>query len=199
MSGPRRVGLLGGTFDPPHTAHLVVAEMARVALHLAEVQFVVAGAPWMKETCSSAQHRVRMVQLAIGDRQPFVVNRREIDREGPTYTVDTLQELTAEAPDLNLYFLVGADAVEKLPKWHEVDKCLELATFVAFNRPDFPVELEGPILGRVRWLEVPAIGISSTDLRQRFAAGQAVRYQLPAAVEAYVRVHGLYGAAPEGP
>lgn len=192
-----RIGLLGGTFDPPHLGHLVVAEVARVTLHLAEVQFVVAGQPWMREDFSPAEHRVSMVQLAAEDNPAFRVNRSEVDREGPTYTADTLEELTAEIPGADLYFLLGADAAAKMEDWRSVEKALELATFVAVTRPGYEVERKGSILGRLEWLEVPAIDVSATDLRRRFAAGEAVRYQLPRTVEEYVRQHGLYRAEPQ--
>lgn len=192
-----RIGLLGGTFDPPHLGHLVVAEVARVTLDLAEVQFIVAGQPWMREDFSQAEHRLSMVQLAAEDNSAFRVNRSEVEREGPTYTADTLEELTAEMPGATFYFLVGADAAAKMEEWRGVEKALELATFVAVTRPGYDLERRGKIRGRLEWLEVPAIDISATDLRRRFAAGEAVRYQLPRTVEEYVRQHGLYGCAPK--
>lgn len=193
---PPRIGLLGGTFDPPHIGHLVVGEVARVALGLGELQFVVAGEPWMKVRSSSAEDRCRMVELAIVDSSDFRLNRSEIDRAGPTYTVDTLRELATERPDAELVFLAGADAISRLPDWHEAEANLELATFVALSRPGYGLDLAGPMLGRVEELTVPAIDISSTELRRRFRDGEAVRYQLPLSVEAYVRERGLYGAGP---
>ncbi|MDQ3931697.1 MAG: nicotinate-nucleotide adenylyltransferase, partial [Actinomycetota bacterium] len=132
-----KIGLLGGTFDPPHLGHLVVAEIARVTLELAEVQFVVAGQPWMREDFSKAEHRLSMVQLAAEGNSAFRVNRSEVDREGPTYTADTLEQLTAEMPGVALYFLVGADAAAKMEDWRGVEKALELATFVAVTRPGY--------------------------------------------------------------
>lgn len=195
----RRLGLLGGTFDPPHLGHLVVAECARVALGLTEVRFVVAGAPWMKEESATPGQRVEMTRLAVSADPPFSVDDREVRRAGPTYTVDTLTELSRAKPEVSLYFLVGADAVVRLAKWHRPADCLELATFVAVTRPGFPLDLDGPLLGRVRRLEVPPIGVTSTDLRHRFATGGAVRHQLPPAVEDYVRKRGLYGASDHGP
>ncbi|MFN2556217.1 MAG: nicotinate-nucleotide adenylyltransferase [Nitriliruptorales bacterium] len=192
-----RIGLLGGTFDPPHLGHLVVAEVARVTLQLSEVHLVVAGQPWMRDDFSQVEHRLSMVQLAAEDNATFRVNRSEVDREGATYTADTLEEIRSERPDADLYFLVGADAAAKLEDWHRVEKALELATFVAVTRPGYDVERKGPILGRLERLEVPAIDISGSDLRRRFGAGEAVRYQLPRTVEDYVREHGLYGASRE--
>lgn len=189
-----RIGLLGGTFDPPHLGHLIVAEVARVALELDQVQFVVAGAPWMKDTCSPAGQRIEMVELVTEGNDAFTVNRTEVDRDGPTYTVDTLQQLRSEDPEVDPYFLLGADAAQKLPQWRDVERALELATFVAVTRPGYELDLTGPVLGQVKRIEVPAIEISSTDLRRRFRSGEAVRYQLPDAVENYVRAHDLYGS-----
>lgn len=191
----RRLGLLGGTFDPPHIGHLVAAECARVALRLDAVRFVVAGAPWMKDESASADQRAEMTALAVGDDPAFLVDDREVRRAGPTYTVDTLQELRSEQPDAALWFLAGADALGRLDRWHRPDACLELATFVCVSRPGYDLAGSGPLLDRVQRLEVPAIGISSTDLRHRFARGHAVRHQLPAPVERYIRGWGLYGAA----
>lgn len=198
MCPQRRVGLLGGTFDPPHLGHLVAAEVARVVLGLDAIHFVVAGEPWMKDRISPAEHRVRMVELAVADNDCFHANRTEIDRPGPTYTVDTLRQLSDANPDVELYFLLGTDAVAKLPDWKQGEEALKLATFVAIPRPGHEVTLEGPTLGRVRRLDAPAIDISSTDLRRRFREGGAVRYQLPAPVERYVREQGLYTPRPPG-
>lgn len=191
-----RIGLLGGTFDPPHLGHLIVAEIARVRLELDVVRFVVAGEPWMKGEVSAADGRCRMVELAIEGEHGFELDRSEIDRPGPTYTIDTLETLTSEVPGADLFFLAGADAIEKLPLWNDAEKCLELATFVAVSRAGYSASLEGPLLDRVVRLDVPQIAISSTDLRRRFREGDAVRYQLPEAVEDHIRRRGLYGARP---
>lgn len=192
------MGLLGGTFDPPHLGHLVVAECARVALELDEVRFVVAGAPWMKAESATGPQRVAMTRLAADGHQRFRVDDREVRRDGPTYTVETLTELHSEEPGTAWWFLLGADAAANLDRWKRPEDCLELATFVAVTRPGHTLDLSGPLRGRLRLLEVPAIGISSTDLRWRFARGDAVRYQLPATVERYVREHGLYREARDG-
>ncbi len=188
----RRIGLLGGTFDPPHLGHLIVAEVARVQLRFDEVQFVVAGAPWMKDEWSAADHRLRMVELATAEADAFVVNRREVDREGPTYTAETLQELHDADPDVELFFLLGADAAQRLDEWKQIERALEHATFVVVTRPGYSLDRDTPMLDRVEILEVPRIGISSTDLRRRFREGAAVRFQLPDVVAAYVRDQRLY-------
>lgn len=194
MGNPRRVGLLGGTFDPPHVAHLIVAEVARVELGLDQVQLVVAGAPWMKRECSPAEHRVRMVELAVTGDAHLRCNRDEVDRDGPTYTADTLDELTAAEPDVTVFFLLGADAAARLSEWHRIDRAMELAEFVVVTRPGYQPQVEPALRPQVRMLTVPAVDISSTDLRRRFREDRPVRYQLPRAVETYVRTHGLYDA-----
>lgn len=195
MSAPRerrRIGLLGGTFDPPHLGHLIAAECARVAFALDEVRFVVAGAPWMKERCSPAEDRIAMVELAIADEPAFAMSRREVDRAGTTYTVETLEELRQEEPDADLFFLVGADAAQNFDQWKDPERCLELATFVAVTRPGYSIDRSRPLLDRFEYLDVPEVGISSTDLRRRFREGAAVRHQVPVAVERYVREHDLF-------
>jgi nicotinate-nucleotide adenylyltransferase len=188
----RRVGLLGGTFDPPHLAHLVVAETARVELGLDEVRLLVAGEPWMKSEITPARHRVAMVQAAVRDAPGFVVDDRETRREGHTYTAETLEQLRHEQPGTDWWFVVGADAVAGLPRWHRAADAVSLATFVAATRPGHDLELGEGLLRQVLRLDVPRIEVSSTDLRRRFRHGRAVRYLVPSAVERYVREHGLY-------
>lgn len=188
----RRIGLLGGTFDPPHLGHLVVAEVARVRLDLDEVQFVVAGSPWMKDEWSPAEDRLRMVELATTEVEPFLVNRTEVEREGPTYTAETLEELHGADPRCELFFLLGADAAQRLGEWKQIDRALDHAAFVVLSRPGYSLAPDAPMLDRVRTLEVPQIGISSTDLRRRFREGDAVRFQVPDVVAAYVRDRRLY-------
>lgn len=192
----RRVGLLGGTFDPPHIGHLVVAECARVELDLDEVRFVVAGQPWMKGDESDPAHRVAMTRLAVEDDAQLVVDDRETRRDGPTYTADTLTELSAEEPDTTWFFLLGTDAYAQLDRWHRIDEAIALATFVVVSRPDAPTLVAPPVGDRdVVRLDVPQLQVSSTDLRDRFAAGRAVRYLVPPQVVRYVRDHGLYGSS----
>ncbi|MDX1657404.1 MAG: nicotinate-nucleotide adenylyltransferase [Nitriliruptorales bacterium] len=197
-SDPRaRVGLLGGTFDPPHVGHLIVAEEARVELGLDEVRFLVAGDPWMKEQAASATQRVEMTQLAVDGHAGLSVDARETERSGPTYTADTLDELSEEEPGCDWVFLVGADAVADIPEWERAQDALAMAEFVAMTRSGYDLDLDHPMTTALGRLEVPDVSVSSTDLRDRFAAGRAVRFQLPRAVERYVREHGLYGAAHE--
>lgn len=185
----RRIGVLGGTFDPPHIGHLVVAECARVELHLDEVRLVPTGDPWMKSTVASAEQRLAMTRAAVGADPFLAVDDREVRRGGPTYTVDTLSELTREEPSARLLFLVGADAAADLGEWDRIEEAERLATFVCVTRPG------AAVVGRagLTHLEIPAIDVSSTDLRRRVAGGRAVRYLTPPAVEAYIRANALYG------
>lgn len=183
-----RLGLLGGTFDPPHVAHLVVAEVARVQLGLAQVRFLVAGQPWMKADVRPAEHRIAMTELAIEHDEAFVLDDRETRRAGPTYTADTLEELHRQRPDAELVFLLGSDQLEGLDEWHRPDRVRELARLAVAPRPGSPV----PEDGSVEPLDAPVLGISSSQLRERLRDGRAVRHQLPPAVEAYARRHQLY-------
>lgn len=188
-----RIGLLGGTFDPPHIGHLIAAEEARVSLGLDQVRLLVAGDPWMKATTSPPAHRVAMAEIAVADHPALLVDDREIHRQGPTYTADTLKELRDHNPRHEFVFLLGADAAAKLPDWKRAEEALARARFVALTRPGYDLDREDPLLWAVETLKVPSIQISSTDLRRRFANGDAVRYQLPRPVEEYARAFGLYG------
>jgi nicotinate-nucleotide adenylyltransferase len=190
----RRIGLLGGTFDPPHLGHLVVAECARVELELDELRFLVAGDPWMKSTVSPAPDRIAMVEAAIAGAPGFTLDDREVDRTGPTYTADTLTELRAEEPDADWFFVLGEDAAWTLPLWERVDEAFALATFVVVTRPSHDTPPRDELPGDLVHLEIPQLEVSSTQLRSRFAGRHATRYLVPDGVDRYVREHGLYGA-----
>lgn len=193
MSG-RRIGLLGGTFDPPHLGHLVVAECALVELGLDEVRLLVAGEPWMKEPVSSAAERVALVEAAVADAPGLVCDAREMGRPGPTYTADTLAELQAEEPDSEFFFVLGEDAAAALPAWERIADAFALATFVVVTRPGNGPPDGSVLPGPVVHLEIPQLYVSSTDLRARFARGGATRWLVPPSVDAEVRRRGLYGA-----
>jgi nicotinate-nucleotide adenylyltransferase len=199
-SANRRIGLMGGTFDPLHLGHLVTAEEAHVELKLDEVVFLPAGTPWQKREVTSAEHRYLMTVLATAANPAFSVSRLEVERTGETYTVDTLRAVRAALPDAALFFITGADAILNILSWKDADECLELAEFVAATRPGHRLEaLEtGPLRDRVTCLDVPALAISSTDVRERFRGGRSVRYLIPREVEEYVRKHGLYGTPGRG-
>ncbi|WP_205745871.1 nicotinate-nucleotide adenylyltransferase [Egibacter rhizosphaerae] len=201
MGRPKRLGIMGGTFDPIHLGHLVTAEQARADLGLDEVVFLPAGQPWQKDDdATSAEHRYLMTVLATAGNPSFSVSRLEVDRDGPTYTVQTLRELRAALPETVLYFVTGADAILNILTWKDADECLELAVFVAATRPGYDLaklEAQG-VREQVQVLDVPALAISSTDVRSRFQRGRAVRYLIPREVEEFVRKHGLYGTPGNG-
>ena len=197
----RRVGIMGGSFDPIHLGHLTTAEQARADLDLDEVIFLPAGVPWQKGVhVTPPEHRYLMTVLATAENLAFSVSRLEVDREGPTYTVETLREVRDRMPDDDLFFITGADAIVNILTWKDADECLRLADFVAATRPGHDLgalEAEG-LRKRINVLDVPALAISSTDVRQRFAAGRPVRYLIPREVEEYARKHGLYGTPGRG-
>ncbi|MEX0831947.1 MAG: nicotinate-nucleotide adenylyltransferase [Nitriliruptoraceae bacterium] len=188
----KRVGLLGGSFDPPHLGHLIVAECARVELQLDEVRLLVAGDPWMKRTVAPAAARVALTHHAVADSDGLVCDDREVSRDGPTYTVDTLEELTTSSPDTEWFFIVGDDAAADLERWHRHEDLLSLATFVVVRRNG--ALASGPAAA-MQGLDVPPIGISSSDVRRRYADGRATRHLVPLAVDDEIRRRDLYGAS----
>lgn len=199
MSVTGGVGVLGGTFDPVHLGHLVVASEVHHALGLSEVVFVPAGEPWQKadRTVSPALHRLRMTELAVADDPRFRVSRVDVDRSGPTYTVDTVRDLRAElGPDVELVLIVGADTVAGMPGWHDVDGLLSQVRVVVVGRPGHRPAVPATLPAQ-RFLEVATtpVDVSSTDLRARVRDGAPVRYLVPDAVETYVRAERLYGGA----
>jgi nicotinate-nucleotide adenylyltransferase len=193
----RCVGIMGGTFDPVHLGHLVTAEQARADLGLDEVVFIPAGAPYQKDGTTPGEHRYLMTVLATAANPAFSVSRVEVDRGGPTYTVDTLRRMRDRALDDQLFFITGADAILNILTWKDAEECLRLAEFVAATRPGHDLgKLEAAgLTSLVRVLDVPALAISSTDIRERFAAGRSVSYLIPESVEQYARKHGLYHVA----
>jgi nicotinate-nucleotide adenylyltransferase len=196
MSRGSKVGVMGGTFDPIHHGHLVAAEEARHAFDLERVLFVPVGDPWQKadQDVSPASDRLEMVGRAIADNDAFEISRVDVDRNGPTYTIDTLRSLAEQRPGAELYFITGADAILEILTWKDPQDALRLATFVAVTRPGH--DLAGlrklGIEERVVLLEIPALAISSTDIRARVAEGRPIRYLVPAPVEEYIRERDLY-------
>lgn len=195
-----KIGVLGGTFDPVHTGHLLLAEWALEQLALQEVLWVPSGDPWRKSTrtVTPAEHRAAMVRLAIEGNEAFQFSSLEVDRSGASYSVDTLAELRRKDPPRELFFLLGVDALQDLPNWREPTRLIELATLaVAPRGADRPSteELERLLIGlgrRIVWVEMPRIEISGTELRQRASEGRSLHYLVPEAVEAYIRQHQLY-------
>jgi len=185
--------VFGGTFDPPHIGHLVAALYSFEAISLDRLLFVVANVPWQKvpqRLISPVEHRLAMVRAAIADQRGFEVSTVEIERGGDSYTVDTLAELAARNRGAELYLILGADAAAGIPTWHQPDRLAALATVVVVDRADAaPVDLAG---FAVRTVAMPAIGLSSTELRARVGRGEALRWQVPPAVEALITELGLY-------
>ena len=200
----RRIGILGGTFDPPHLGHLLIAETARIALDLESVLFVPAGEPWLKsgQRITPASHRLRMVELAIADNPDFCVSDCEVRRSGATYTVDTLRELRSAYPDdTDFYFIVGSDVLDQFHRWKEPVGILEMCHLAVIERPGGPVNgiqvlaerLPAAVeSGAVLSVAGPRVDFSASDIRRILAAGQSVRYQVPDAVAEYINEHQLY-------
>ena len=197
MTGPRRVGVMGGTFDPIHHGHLVAASEVQAWFDLDEVVFVPTGEPWQKfdRNVSPTEHRYLMTVVATAANPRFTVSRVDIDRRGPTYTIDTLRDLKALMPGAELYFITGADALAEIFTWRDVEELFELAKFVGCTRPGYtmdPATLASIPADRVTMVEIPALAISSTDCRTRKRRGEPIWYLVPDGVVQYVAKHALY-------
>ena len=190
----KRLGIMGGTFDPIHQGHLVTADAARAEFGMDEVLFVPTGRPWMKEhtDVSEPEHRYLMTVIATASHERFGVSRIEVDREGPTYAIDTLRAIRSDRGEgTDLFFITGADAILEILQWKEPEEVFELATFVAATRPGYDLsKLEQ--IDRLSVLTVPALAISSTDIRRRVAEGRPITYLVPEGVEKYIEKVGLY-------
>lgn len=183
---------MGGTFDPIHNGHLVAASEVAHQFHLDEVVFVPTGRPWQKKAVAPAEHRYLMAVIATASNPRFTVSRIDIDREGATYTVDTLRQLREERPDADFFFITGADAVAQILSWKDVAEVFELAHFVAVSRPGHDLSISGLPQHNVSLLEVPALAISSTDVRNRLLGESPVWYLVPEGVVQYTSKHKLY-------
>ena len=197
----QRVGVMGGTFDPVHHGHLVAASEVAHLFHLDEVVFAPTGQPWQKRDrpVTPSEDRYLMTVIATASDPRFRVSRVDVDREGPTYTVDTLRDLRAEyavdGSEVELFFITGADALSSIAGWRDPDELLELAHFVGVTRPGHPLTDHGLPSGSVTLVEIPALAISSTDCRARVARGEPIRYLVPDGVREYVAKRGLYQEA----
>ena len=197
-----KVGIVGGTFDPIHIAHLLSAEEARSSLELEEVVFIPTGESWMKadKPISPSHHRLNMARLATNSNPYFRVSSMEIDRPGPTYTVDTLEELHQEnEPGTQFYMILGLDSMLGFARWKEPARILELCNLVLVPRSGYDEyditaldNLRPGASGQVSYIDFPRVDISSTNIRQRISQGQTVRYQVPREVESYMDRYGLY-------
>jgi nicotinate-nucleotide adenylyltransferase len=190
----KRLGVMGGTFDPIHHGHLVAASEVASLFHLDEVVFVPTGRPWQKSgrPVSPAEDRYLMTVIATASNPQFSVSRIDIDRSGPTYTIDTLRELQSEHPDADLFFITGADALEQILSWRDAEELFGLAHFIGVTRPGHTLTDPGLPEGGVSLVEVPALAISSTDCRERVARGEPVWYLVPDGVVRYIDKRHLY-------
>ncbi len=186
----KKIGILGGTFNPPHTGHLIIANEVRHSLGLDEVRLMPTFTPPHKELSSggTAQQRLSMVELAVKDIEGLVSSSFEVDKAGVSYTYDTMIALTEAEPDVHFYFIIGGDMIDVLTTWHRVDELMELITFVGVKRPGSNGETSYPL----RYVAIPEIDLSSTLLRKRFEEKGTVTLLIPEAVESYIREVGLY-------
>jgi nicotinate-nucleotide adenylyltransferase len=187
---------MGGTFDPIHHGHLAAASEVQRSFDLDEVIFVPTGQPYQKSGVSQAEHRYLMTAIATASNPRFTVSRVDIDRPGPTYTIDTLRDLRKDRPDADLFFISGADAVAQILDWKDNDELWSLAHFVAVSRPGHALSIRGLPEQGVSSLEVPALAISSTDCRARVDRGFPVWYLVPDGVVQYISKHHLYRSRP---
>lgn len=186
----QRIGLYGGTFNPVHTAHLMVADQVGHTLRLNRVDFLPDAVPPHvdKKTAIDATDRVAMLRLAIQDNPLFGLELAEIQRGGVSYTYETVKQLKEAHPENDYYFIIGGDMVDYLPKWYRINDLLKIVNFVAVRRPGAKNESQYPVI----WVDVPEVQISSSDIRQRVAQGESIRYLVPTRVEQYIKEHDLY-------
>ncbi|MEV6906555.1 nicotinate-nucleotide adenylyltransferase [Amycolatopsis sp. NPDC051071] len=191
---PRRIGVMGGTFDPVHHGHLVAASEVQARFALDEVIFVPTGQPWQKSdrVVTRAEDRYIMTVIATASNPVFSVSRVDIDRVGQTYTVDTLRDLRAEYPDDQLFFITGADALEQILTWRNADELFDLAHFIGVTRPGYRLNSQHLPSGKVSLVEVTAMAISSTACRERVESGEPVWYLVPDGVVRYIAKKDLY-------
>lgn len=210
VSATRRLGVMGGTFDPIHVGHLIAAECAREALALDEVIFVPAGDPPHKESdhVTPAEYRYTMTLLATVTNPHFSVSRIEVDRRGKSFTVDTIEALQAQLPaGTEVYFILGSDSMADVPNWHRPDRLLSLCRFIVVGRPGWDrrtvEESLGPLYAphreRIHSIDIPEVSVSSSDIRARVRTGRSIRYLTPDLVAQYIEERGLYKAErPQG-
>lgn len=188
----KKVGMMGGTFDPIHCGHLLAAEQAREQAGLDEIWFMPTHIPPHKQrdSLTLAEHRLNMVQMAVADHEAFRVMDIELRREGPSYTYDTMVQLTQQFPDCQFSFIIGGDMVKILPKWYQFQELLRMVRFIGLARPG--TELDREASEYVTFVEMPVWDISSTLIREKAAAGKSIRYLVPAAVERYIKENRFY-------
>jgi nicotinate-nucleotide adenylyltransferase len=195
---PRRLGILGGTFDPIHIGHLIAASEVAGQLDLDEVVFIPAGRPWQKSLHSPAEDRLLMTTLAVADDRRFSVSRIELDRRGPTYSADTVAALSDfYGEGTELFFILGSDAASGLSTWHKLDEFTQLAKLVVVARPGEHRDVSLGAGFQMTTVSIPGVDISSTEIRGRVRQGRPIAYLVPAAVETYIRANGLYSTEEE--
>jgi len=201
LGGGMRIGVLGGTFDPIHIGHLVIAEEVRTELGLERVVFVPARLPPHKldHVVSLVEHRLAMIELAIASNPHFAVSKVDIDRSGPSYTVDTIELLRDEwGGGVEIYFIMGSDSLLDILTWHNPQRLIRLCRFAVVSRPGYQVDLDQlddllpGVASRLQMLNAPELAISSTDIQRRVREGLSIKYQVPEAVEDYIYQHKLY-------
>jgi nicotinate-nucleotide adenylyltransferase len=192
------IGILGGTFDPPHIGHLVIGDQALTSLGLDEVWFTPVGQPTHKRSVSAAGHRVAMTRLAIATHPKFRVCERDVERPGPHYSLTLMQLLRAEHPEHTWTFIIGEDSLADLPEWHQPAALFELTRLAVARRPDSAPDLAAiravvpDIDARIAWIDTPLMDLSSTELRARLQTSRSVRYLIPRAVAEYAHEHALF-------
>jgi nicotinate-nucleotide adenylyltransferase len=187
----KKIGILGGTFDPPHYGHLLIASEVLQALQLSEIWFMPNQIPphKQKEEFTDSKHRLNMLKLATSEQEHFKIETIELERKGPSYTYDTLCLLCEQFPTYSFYFIIGADMIEYLPKWYKVDEVVKLVTFVGVKRPGYETSTKYPITE----IEIPQFDVSSTMLRKRLKVNKNTAYLLPEDVKRYIEENRLYG------
>ncbi|WP_010094129.1 nicotinate-nucleotide adenylyltransferase [Ornithinibacillus scapharcae] len=184
-----RIGLLGGTFDPPHIGHLIIAQEVCQALKLDKVWFIPTYEPPHKNTVKvDATKRVELLKLAIKDNLSFAINTIEIDRAGKSYTIDTINILKEMYPETDFYFIIGADMVEYLPNWYKINELIDFIQFVGVKRPGYKLVSNYPIVE----VDVPMVDVSSTIIRERIQRNESIQYLVPDCVHTYIKERGLY-------
>jgi|SRR5690606_9827962 len=189
MTVNKRIGLLGGTFDPPHYGHMLMAERAYEEMNLDEIWFIPSYIPPHKaEAKTDVSDRIKMLELAIVDRPCFYIEKLEIERQGKSFTIDTIKELQKLNQDKEFFFIIGGDMVDYLPKWHRIDELSKLITFIGLKRQGFTMDSPYP----VREVDMPVMEISSTDIRNRIEKGKSIRYLTSQRVIDYIKEKRLY-------
>lgn len=190
-----RIGIFGGSFHPPHNGHLLIAQEALAAFSLDQVVWLPASKPPHKQLESgvSDEDRIELVKAAIRNNGQFSLSLIEFEREGPSYTIDTMRQLIREEPDNQYYFIIGGDMVDSLASWRSIDELSELVTFIGINRTGHPLNTKDLSYG-VQMLEVPLFDVSSTEIRNRVSEGKNTKYLIPEEVRKLIEVKGLYGA-----